>query len=94
MNSVTCYILLTICYTLSDTCYPKLATSCKNLFPFYHTHQWTTNQPAQTRPSPIDKQSLSLNQVKAKLQTQRANQLSSSQVDGMGEGGVIKFSGS
>ena len=57
----------------------------------YHTHQQTTNQPARTRPSPMDKQSLSLNQVKAKLQTQRANQFSSSQVDGMGEGGVIKF---
>ena len=32
--SVTCYLLLTNCYTLSDTCYLKLATSCKNLFPF------------------------------------------------------------
>ena len=31
--SVTCY-LLSICYSLSDTCYLKLATSCKNLFPF------------------------------------------------------------
>ena len=39
----------------------------------------------------MDKQSLSLNQVKAKLQTQRANQFSSSQVDGMGEWGVIKI---
>ena len=34
MMSVTCYLLLTICYTLSDTCYLKLATSCKNLIPF------------------------------------------------------------
>ena len=48
----------------------------------------------RTRPSPMDKQSLSLNPVKARLQTQRANQFSSSQVDGMGEGGVIKSRGS
>ena len=33
MMSVTCY-LFTICYLLSDNCYLKLATSCKNLFPF------------------------------------------------------------
>ena len=32
--SVTCYLLFTICYSLSDICYLKLATSCKNLFPF------------------------------------------------------------
>ena len=32
--SVTCYLLLAICYSLSDTCYLKLATSCKNLIPF------------------------------------------------------------
>ena len=37
-----------------------------------------------------NKQSLSLNLVKAKFQTQRANQFSSSQVDGTGKGGVIK----
>ena len=30
----TCYLLLAICYSLSDTCYLKLATSCKNLIPF------------------------------------------------------------
>ena len=41
-----------------------------------------------------NKQSLSQNPVKAKFQTQRANQFSSSQVDGMGEGGVIKSRGS
>ena len=32
--SVTCYLSLTICYKLSDTCYLKLATSCENLIPF------------------------------------------------------------
>ena len=32
--SVTCYLFLAICYSLSDTCYLKLATSCKNLIPF------------------------------------------------------------
>ena len=34
MLPVTCYLLLAICYSLSDTCYLKLATSCKNLIPF------------------------------------------------------------
>ena len=34
MMSVTCYLLFTICYSLSDNCYLKLAASCKNLFPF------------------------------------------------------------
>ena len=34
MMSVTCYRLLAICYSLYDTCYLKLASSCKNLIPF------------------------------------------------------------
>ena len=34
MMSVTCYLLLAICYSLSDTCYLKLASSYKNLIPF------------------------------------------------------------
>ena len=34
MMSVTCYLILAIYYLLSDTCYLKLAPSCKNLIPF------------------------------------------------------------
>ena len=51
----------------------------------YHTHQ-------RTRPSPMDKQTKSQSKSsESKFQTQRANQFSSSQVDGMGERGVTKF---
>ena len=32
--SLTCYLLLAIWYSISDTCYLKLASSCKNLIPF------------------------------------------------------------
>ena len=34
MMSLACYLLLAICYSLSDTCYLKLATFCKNSIPF------------------------------------------------------------
>ena len=34
MIFVTCYVLLSICYSLSDICYLKLGTSCKNLIYF------------------------------------------------------------
>ena len=31
---VSCYLLLAICYFISDNFYLKLAITCKNLFPF------------------------------------------------------------
>ena len=60
--SVICYLLLAICYSLSNTCYLKLATSCKNLIPFapvvrlalvYLTFVLPSSAPTST-PTPVE----------------------------------------